>query len=503
MSVTEPVPSRILRQAYDSLFRGDYAVALAAFEEYFQDMPLVGQEPLVIRDYANQLALHERHGKALELLDRALELHPEFAEFYVSRGQVLLAAGQRSEARLAFARAVALEPAIRCPVYVLLLSLTRDAADYEALGGLIELADRWHKTAEDCEFHLVLAGVRYLFDYCRNGRIVSPETVAQLGVACDRYEQLSREQQLQLPGYLVREAARLRDLYLFARSSLPPAASCHLDGPAFGDAAVAMVIKDEGDLIASHLRWHYRLGLRKFVIMDNGSSDDTASQVRAFQAGFPDAVVYLIDDPVVGHYQSKKITAAASFAKAMFGVDWIIALDGDELLCAHGGSLGEILAGIAAAGNDFVVVHCCDYCMTATDDPEQTDPLRRLRHRQSVFTPTPKVLARFLGGYRFEDGMHGIEAPEGRRLWGVSGLQHGLVIRHFPFRSRDQIRRKIINGGKAMEAATELDSSTGNTWRISYETYLAQGERFIDSYCQWFYQSDALGPQTLVLDPMP
>jgi len=493
----------ILRRAYQSLYRGDHEAALASFEEYFQDAPLAGQEPLVIRDYANQLAMKGLHARALELLGRGLALHPGFSEFHVSRGQTLLAAGRRDEARQAFAAAVAVEPSIRCQVYALLLSLTREAGDFDALGELIQLADRWHGAAEDCEFQLVLAGACYLFDYCRNRRVASPATVARLAGACERYEQLSRDQQSLLPGYLVREAARLRDLCGLARHQLPPAASCHLDGPACADAAVVMLIKDEGDIIYPHLRWHYRLGLRKFVVLNNGSTDDTVVRVREFQADFGDAVVYLIDDPVAGHYQSRKITAAARFARAMFGVDWVIPLDGDELLSVHGRSLGDALTAIAAAGYDYAVVHCCDYCMTAADQSGQGDPLKRLRYRQTVFTPTPKVLVRFRDGFRIEDGMHGVQAADDRRLWGISGLQQGLVIRHFPFRSREQIRRKIVNGGRALEAATDLDAAIGNTWRISYEAYLEQGEAFIDSYCQWYYQSDAADPQRLILDPMP
>ncbi|NJD05953.1 MAG: tetratricopeptide repeat protein [Methylococcaceae bacterium] len=498
MTEPETVAGPILSRAYESLYRGDYAAALAAFEDHFREAPLVGQDPLIVRDYANQLALNGQPERALELLERALQVHPGFAEFRVSRGQVLLSAGRRGEARTAFAEAVATDPAIRCPVYTLLLSLTLEAGAIDALPPLIEQASRLHGMAEDCEFQLVLANARFEYDFNRNARTTSAETCAQLARACEAYEGLGNARQWELPNHVSREAARLRDLLEFSRSQVPAAASCQVPGPPVTDAAVVMLIKDEGDIIYPHLHWHYRLGLRNYVILNNGSTDATAACIRAFQGDFPEALVYVIDDPMVAYYQSRKTTAAAHFARAMFGVDWIIPLDGDEILTAHRASLAETLAGIAAAGHDYVVAHRCDYSMTPLDDQARENPLARLQYRQTFLTPCPKVLVRFRDGLRIEVGNHEVKAADNRRLSGVSGLQQGLVIRHFPLRSREHIRRKIINGGQAL-AAAELESAHGDHWRFSYNAYKAQGEAFIDAY----YRANVLDAQRLAFDPMP
>jgi len=332
--------------------------------------------------------------------------------------------------------------------------------------------------------------------------MTSPETRDQLARACDLFESLDCTQRQGLPEHWTAEAVRLRDLHEFAVGRVPAAASCRRSDRPFREAAVVMLIRDEGDIIHSHLRWHYRLGLRNFVILNNRSADDTLERIGRFQADCSDAEVHVIDDPVIGYYQSSKTTAAATIARDRFGVDWVIPLDADEVLTVHGTELGVTLASLAQAGKDYVMVHRCDYCISSEDDPGQPDPLMRLRFRQPYLTPTPKVFVRFRDGMTIEGGNHWASTGDGRRLAGVSGLQHGMMLRHFPLRSRDQIRRKIINGGEALAAAPDLDAKFGDFWRSSIAIYQREGESFIDRYPQWFYQCESLSPERLVYDPL-
>jgi hypothetical protein len=491
--------SSLLERAYASLASEHFSEALEAFSEYFQHQPLEGQNPLLIRDFANQLAMNGQPDRAIELLDQALSLHPNFAEFQVSRGQALLHSGRRTEARDDFVSAVLSDPSIRCQVYTLAFVLTLEQGDLDRLPPLLELALRFHVDSVDAEFQLAWANCLFESDFRRNPWDIQEATKQSLARAVSVVDALPREAGQSLPNHVYREAARLIDLHEFQSRGLPIAASCRFDDAACNNAAVVMLIKDEGDIIYQHLLWHYRLGLRRFAILNNGSTDNTLSLILKFRADFPSAQVYVIDDPEVAYYQGKKTTAAACFAKSIFDVEWILPLDGDEILTPTSDCLASTLANIAEAGFTYVAVHRCDYRLTAVDDLSDDNPLNRLKHRQRFLTPCPKVMIRFSPDMAIDVGNHDFSTDRKVTLRGASGLRHGLSIRHFPIRSRDHVRAKIVNGGKALEAATELGLNHGSHWRMAFDAFKSRGEEFIESY----YQGHISSPDTLDFDPLP
>ena len=75
-------------------------------------------------------------------------------------------------------------------------------------------------------------------------------------------------------------------------------------------AAVGLV-KNEADIIGSTLLHLYGLGIRRFVIADNGSTDDTPELVERFATDHPAATVVIMRDPVDRNFQARKITAMA------------------------------------------------------------------------------------------------------------------------------------------------------------------------------------------------
>ncbi|PIQ81902.1 MAG: hypothetical protein COV76_06525 [Candidatus Omnitrophica bacterium CG11_big_fil_rev_8_21_14_0_20_64_10] len=52
-------------------------------------------------------------------------------------------------------------------------------------------------------------------------------------------------------------------------------------------------IKDEADVIRLNLAHHLRLGIRHFVVIDNGSTDGTFEEVERFRKERPDALLRL------------------------------------------------------------------------------------------------------------------------------------------------------------------------------------------------------------------
>lgn len=66
-------------------------------------------------------------------------------------------------------------------------------------------------------------------------------------------------------------------------------ASC--DGPANEDLVAVMMVRDEDHIVGDNLEHHHRVGFRKFVILNNLSTDQTAARIADFRARFPDSVV--------------------------------------------------------------------------------------------------------------------------------------------------------------------------------------------------------------------
>ncbi|MDD5125424.1 hypothetical protein, partial [Methylovulum sp.] len=68
------------------------------------------------------------------------------------------------------------------------------------------------------------------------------------------------------------------------------------------NVAYISMIKDEEDIIFYNLLWHYELGLRKFFLIDNLSTDKTLQRIKLFEKLFDDAEIFILHDPVIAHY---------------------------------------------------------------------------------------------------------------------------------------------------------------------------------------------------------
>ena len=262
-------------------------------------------------------------------------------------------------------------------------------------------------------------------------------------------------------------------------------------------AGVSM-FKDEEDIVYLNLAWHYSLGIKKFAILNNMSSDNTLGEIKRFSQDFPDAQVYLIEDRVVGYYQSRKMTAAAEFAHKLWGVEWIFPFDADEFLCSFRVPLQTVLESIGYEYS-FVKILWRNHILKSTYDRSELNPLKRMTHRRKTENPRHNLggfIVRWQSGMTIEQGNH-LPLLHEKPVPRVNGQDLGLVLRHYQFRSREHIRKKIINGGRAYEAAPELAESFAPHWKLWYEQFKTRGEEFIDE----FYASKVAEFPDSVYDP--
>jgi glycosyltransferase involved in cell wall biosynthesis len=199
------------------------------------------------------------------------------------------------------------------------------------------------------------------------------------------------------------------------------------------------MVRDEADIIGITIDNLIRQGVDRFLVLDNGSIDDT----RAILERFPQ--VSVTDDPERGYYQSRKMSALAEDARCI-GATWVVPFDADEMWIAPPGRgrVAEVLEQTPASvvwANTF-------------EHPPITPPLspyralHRKRHRKVAFRPK--------AGVTVAQGNHDVSVKGPRA--------EGLEIREFQYRTFEQFKRKVRNG-KAAYDATDLPAGEGAHWR--------------------------------------
>jgi glycosyltransferase involved in cell wall biosynthesis len=245
--------------------------------------------------------------------------------------------------------------------------------------------------------------------------------------------------------------------------------------------AYVTMVKNSERFIYYNLNYHKNIGINDFFICDNGSTDCTRELIRQFQSENPDARVIVLEDPTIGYYQSIRMTALAALAFD-YGCNWILPIDDDELLCSSQGPLNlpSFLLDSIDPETDPATIYIprCEYVACDSDDQSEKNPFLRLRHREtSPSKPNQTVLVRWKKGLSLAQGNHRVTGNTNRLL----SVGNPLYIAHFPYLDVQHIKEKIIQGGIAYEAATNLYPTMGMHWKLFYNRYQRYGDEvFVD-----------------------
>jgi tetratricopeptide (TPR) repeat protein len=261
-------------------------------------------------------------------------------------------------------------------------------------------------------------------------------------------------------------------------------------GRAVPNALFVAMVKDEEDIIYECLAAAHKCGLRYFLVANNASTDQTEAEIRRFATMFPDSTVVTIWDPIAGYWQDKKMNAFWRFGVEYLRIlgctiDWIFPVDADEALVQADEhiDLFQVLNSEASEGKKLAVGMWC----TATPHAmvEAFDPGQDLNAAFPIVSgydmaPFTKVSIRVgetasLGmGSHFASGC--VEKPADVMCLN----EFGIFMLHHPYRTKKQLRSKITNGMKALQAAATLGSQHGGHWRKAYESYAERGELFVE-----------------------
>jgi glycosyltransferase involved in cell wall biosynthesis len=231
--------------------------------------------------------------------------------------------------------------------------------------------------------------------------------------------------------------------------------------------AISMV-RDEEDII-EHTLSLMLSQVDHAIIADNMSQDGT----RAILESMGDRVTIINDDDPA-YVQDVKMTRLAHMAGAM-GADWVIPFDADEAWTLP--EL-ELVDADVIASRPYVYVPHPASMLSKNPNPIHTTQWR-LREPEK-FT---KVCFRYDPSVKLHMGNHDVDHP-GVRLLNLT------KIRHYQYRTLEQVRRKVSNGVGAFDASS-LPTMYGAHWRElnAYDD---------DSLRAWW---DAYTSQKLVFDP--
>lgn len=273
-------------------------------------------------------------------------------------------------------------------------------------------------------------------------------------------------------------AGRIMDVSGLAR----PASSVPYD-----HAGIVILTKDEADFLPHNLAHHYALGFRSFCVIDNQSTDATRDCIDRFREAHPDALVFSCQDPIAGHYQADKMNVFATlfvgYARiAGIRLDWMFFIDTDELIAHPRQADADMLrAAMADARHEIIVFHWlqCASAVPYRAMPMAASPFESFPIVRPSRPPASKVALRVSGGLMPTEGNHwatGFEGPADS-VW--IAADHGWFMFHFTIRSFEQLRSKVVNGGRAFLGTQGLETHGGH-WKHRYERYLDEGDAFIE-----------------------
>jgi hypothetical protein len=203
--------------------------------------------------------------------------------------------------------------------------------------------------------------------------------------------------------------------------------------------------------------------------------------------------------------QAQCMNRLLGLVRATLSPRFVLPLDADEFLRVAGRS--SLLATLSNCPvGKTPILPWVTYMPTAADDPTQTDPLRRIRHRR-VREPVQYCKAMLTAAQltdercQIADGNHLILDPDEQPLPTVA--VDGVALAHFPVRLADQIRARLCVDRMAMGVGPNREPSQSAGWEKMYSR-MATAEldtpAGLQAFAASYYADEAVEP---VLDPLP
>ncbi|PIZ33669.1 MAG: hypothetical protein COY39_02020 [Alphaproteobacteria bacterium CG_4_10_14_0_8_um_filter_37_21] len=227
------------------------------------------------------------------------------------------------------------------------------------------------------------------------------------------------------------------------------------------NVALFLMVKNESDIILENLSWHYFMGFRVFFIIDNGSDDDTVKKIDIFRQKATDVKLHLISDKRIEYLQTSRSNAISYLIQKQYpNVDFIFPNDADEFL-VFDKPISCILSQIPNHVNwgyipRFTYLPKKNHLGTPHQEKffENLDSLHKGNphgRSDSLSMWNGKCFFRTQKGIMLVQGNHFPSRAAPFTDGVCDAFTLGAHIREFPVRSIDQLRKKTLTNGKALE----------------------------------------------------
>ena len=256
------------------------------------------------------------------------------------------------------------------------------------------------------------------------------------------------------------------------------------------NACVIAMVKDEEDIIARWLQHNYDLGFRLFFLIDNASTDATAALIEDFARRREEALVVTTHDPLQPYFQDYKTNAMSRFANAYLEpldvkLEWIVPIDADEFITLpeDGPDLAQLFKDVWGDQKIVAMRHSNVMGREIISKLDESVDIYRGYPLASKIQPLGATKCAF----RYSDaawsirGNHFVQNCASDLSEIANATANGIVMRHFPWRSVEHLKRKAENTQRLLDAGVKTG---GPHWHRLAASYAQGGEQFLVDFLQ-------------------
>ena len=241
------------------------------------------------------------------------------------------------------------------------------------------------------------------------------------------------------------------------------------------------VVKNEADIIEAFVR-HNQTCVDEHLIFDHDSTDGTREiLLQLVRDGLP---LRLFTGDALGKLQLSRTHHLCRLAFNEHGADWVLPLDGDELINVENRATleSELGSGDSAGPKCLPLLN---YSSTTADDPAEMNPVRRIQHRPAGAVTTFKVLIpRSLGtapDVATGEGNHALQ--RGSEVLPAKTLTQASLA-HFPLRSPEQQVLRVVTAELQKLSRGRAYEGLDTHYRLGFQLLAEDADLFFSTVLQ-------------------
>jgi len=231
-------------------------------------------------------------------------------------------------------------------------------------------------------------------------------------------------------------------------------------------------IRNEERLIFNNLIYYYNIGIRDFYIMFNNSNGPTMEEIEKFRLLKNDVFIKTYEDKRIAYKQPERFTMMSNEA-FNDGCNWILPVDADEIVVLRKHkNIQDYLSEFNKHEYGYINCRWIDY-HPGPDVKEIKNYFTDWQYREINPRKASKIIVKWNPIMCYGDGHHLL--TKGRNKICESIVTY---YAHFPNRSLEQIKDKILTIGKAFVEHFGIESEraqvkayrqilrAGNQWYV-------------------------------------